>query len=106
MEDFALVIGFILGVPAAFGMALLICSSILNKSNNFGDSKGDLMAFSTSGIQGRNYRDRISRNTNLDPVVNPTMIAADREASGYTPLPTVEEEIASASNINNVQWHK
>ena len=76
-----LIFASILGIPCGVGIALYITSNLLDKSNNFGDSKGNVTTFSKEGIIGRNFKDRVSRNTRPDPLMNPVIREHDAEKS-------------------------
>ena len=72
------IIGILLGVPSAAGIALLIAGSALNKSNNFGDSKGEISNFADkNGFVILAKQDRVKANTPVG-------------IYDYTPLPPQE----------------
>lgn len=109
MDPVVIFFSILLGLPCGVGIALLISAKILDSSNNFGDSKGTIDTFSIRGIEGRSYKDRVSKKTHLDPVSNPVIINADNAARNPSkPSPVVnnsiENEIEQA-DLKNVQWH-
>lgn len=58
------IIGILLGIPSAAGIALLIVGSALNKSNNFGDSKGEIANFADkNGFVVLFKKDRVKADT-------------------------------------------
>lgn len=64
MRTILFFLGIILGIMCGIGLPLLILSSKLNKSNNFGDSKGELTHFADSrGFVVLMRKDRVSKNT-------------------------------------------
>lgn len=115
MDGFALFFALILGLPCGIGIALYLTASKLDKSNNFGDSKGDVTSFSPTGIEGKFYQDKVKKNTALDSVRNPAILAEDakiaqmandsRVRPATTPQATLENDINS-TDVSNIQWHK
>lgn len=62
----ALICGCVLGIGMGTGLALLIMSILLDKSNNIGDSKAQVKDFSGSGIIWLNKKDRVKSKIPLD----------------------------------------
>lgn len=65
------IMAVIFGLPLGIGIALFIMATILDKSNNYGDSTADIYSFSREGICGRVVDDNAKSNTALDPIQNP-----------------------------------
>ncbi|MCQ2527741.1 MAG: hypothetical protein MJ108_01325 [Saccharofermentans sp.] len=107
MDGFALFFAVILGLPCGIGVALYLTANKLDKSNNFGDSKGDVTSFSPTGIEGKFYQNKVKKNTALDPVRNPAILAEDAKHSQATnsPQAALDNEINNA-NVSSIQWHK
>lgn len=106
-----LIFAIFLGVPLGVGLALTISASILNKSNNFGDSKGTLTTFSKKGLQGKYFKDHVSRGTALDPLLHPVIRANDQKAfeaiNGQAP--TRENPLDAEINntdLDGISWHR
>lgn len=82
----------ILGLPLGVGLSLYITSNMLDKSNNFGDSKGDIRNFSRGGLMGKNFKDRVSKSIAFDPIQNPTILEHMKLDSGKNSIFGQSEE--------------
>lgn len=67
-------LGVIFGVPLGTGVALLLCGYLLNKSNNFGDSKGDLKAFSKNGFKTVTSKENVKSTTPVEGISHPVIL--------------------------------
>lgn len=65
---------FLFLLPLGTSISLLIMSSILNKSNNFGDSKCTLYDFGPHRISGLVKQNRVGRSTPVDGIQNPVIL--------------------------------
>lgn len=106
---FAVLFGLIYG----FGIALLICAPILNRSNNLGDSKGGVDDFSKSGMRTYRTQDRVPSNTLLDDICNPVILKNNAERNWgvepdysemYNKNQSMEDEINNM-DLSNTSWH-
>lgn len=73
------VAAFIFVVPLGTGLALLLTSSLLNKSNNFGDSKCNLYEFTPHLIRGKVQQNRVRKNTPVDDIQHPIILEHIKE---------------------------
>jgi len=75
MNSLLLFFCIILGAPCGAGIALYIMAKKLDESNNFGDSKGELTTFTPTGLQGKDFKDRVKKDTPLEGIRNPVILA-------------------------------
>ena len=62
MNLFTLLLSVTLGLGVGFGLAFLICASLLKKSNNIGDSIGNIRDYSDTGVQFSVSTKRLKRD--------------------------------------------
>ncbi len=67
------ILGILFGLPLGIGAALYIMATILDKSNNYGDTTANIHSFSRGGILGKVVDDRAKASTPLDPIQNPNI---------------------------------
>lgn len=93
-----------MGIVFGVGTGLLCAANHLNKSNNFGDSTGDLKSFSNTGIVYYAKQNRVNRKTGLDDINSPIIKAGLFERNKNNEANKgIEEEIKkfeADSNIN------
>ncbi|MBQ0011407.1 MAG: hypothetical protein KBT07_01725 [Clostridiales bacterium] len=76
-----MVLALLFAIPLGIGLALYIVASLLERSNNFGDSRAGLADFSDQGhFQGRKSWNNINPDsTPLPPTSNPIILAHREE---------------------------
>ena len=93
----------ILGVPLGTGLALRLVGGMLNKSNNFGDSKCSLSDVSNGGLLGQDLKNRVKRETPLRDVLNPRILEHRR---GTTNSDVIEDDRDFDNpELANINWH-
>lgn len=94
----------ILGVPLGTGLALRLVGSMLNKSNNLGDTKCALSDVSKGGLLGQDFKNRVKRETPLRDVLNPIILEHRR---GTANLEVIEDDRDfDDPELANISWHK
>lgn len=98
----------ILGLPLGVGLSLLLVGNILNKSNNFGDSKSDLRSFSDTGLIITLSADKVKKNTPLSGISNPAILHSKKEYVGEKAELKTDYNDADFDNENlsNIKWTK
>lgn len=73
-----LIISLIIAIPFGIGIALLLMGFLLNKSNNRGDYKADIMDISRTGIKGNRHEDYVDSTSEPYECHHPVILAADK----------------------------
>lgn len=101
----ALVFAIILGVPLGTGLALRLVGGMLNKSNNFGDSKCSLSDVSNGGLLGQDFQNRVRKNTPLRDIVNP-VILEHMAAKNLASAGEIDDSDYDDPELANINWHQ
>lgn len=98
----------ILGLPLGVGLSLLLVGSMLNKSNNFGDSKGDLHSFSDTGLIITSSVNKVKKDTPLRGISNPNILnSKDKyKAAPTSPKGNYTDADFNDENLANIKWTK
>lgn len=63
-----------MGIILGIGLGIFLAGIHLEKSNNFGDSTGELITFTDTGIIYTKKWDKCEKNIHLDDIDNPTIL--------------------------------
>ena len=82
----AMFFAVVLGLPLGVGVALYVMATVLDNSNNFGDTTADINTFADGGIRNRIAENRIKKNSALDSIKNPYILKKDAESDAQKSL--------------------
>ncbi|MCQ2516326.1 MAG: hypothetical protein MJ094_05635 [Saccharofermentans sp.] len=94
----------ILGVPLGTGLALRLVGSMLNKSNNLGDTKCTLSDVSKGGLLGQDFKNRVKKETPLRDVLNPRIL--EHRRGTINPDVIVDDKDYDNPELANINWHQ
>ncbi len=107
MESFVSVYNlFVMIFSLLFGIsvALTVCSVILDKNHNKGDSIGEVPNYSKEGVTFYHSDDKMPSEPRLSSVHNPRMVN-EVETYQASKAQTLDEMIDN-EDLSGIQWHK
>lgn len=70
-------LAILIAIPVGVGGSLFLTSSMLDKSNNFGDSKPSINDFCDGGITDVQSGNKVKKNTPLRDLAHPVILEHD-----------------------------